>query len=242
MRITSNYNQSPSFGTCQREYSRIISALVKMDVRTTTWARRQDLSWNSLFDKLNEIFKDKPKVNFYILGCSDGTEAFCSAKMLRDKLGKDAEKFLPIKASDIDKESIRAAKSGMLKLEPKEAEFLSLNPSKKNLVIKDDVYDKELPNNPRRTYDVSRSLKKAVKFQCSSLINVLNKIEDDSNTIVMCRNVFWYVPSEEKADAMSTLSKKLKGGSLFVKGDFDDFLFPSVHGFRDIMQNVWQKK
>ena len=226
----------------------MIGPLLRINVKTLTLVARLDLSWHSLFKHLNEIFRDKSKVNFHIFGCSDGTEAFYSAKLLMDKLGKEAEKFLPVKASDIDEEVIRAAKSGRLKLTENDLyDFIEGKDvfRSKNIFIKNDVFYKKF-GIERKTFDVNSDLKNAVDFKCCALTDVLKQIEDNSNTVIMCRNVSPYLLPKELEELISTVSKKLKSRSLFVVGDCEsNEAFINIRlreGFREIMDNVWQKQ
>ena len=79
-----------------------------------TYFFRSDIPWYHLSSYLIHQYP-KGKVNIYSLACSDGSEAYSIIMDLIAKLGKnEAQRFLPIKAHDADKEIIREAESGKI--------------------------------------------------------------------------------------------------------------------------------
>ena len=73
-------------------------------IRDLTCMFREDLDWKKLGEFLETRFAKCSKVNTYVYGCSDGSEAYSLSILLQNKFGKDAEKFFPIIAKDIDEE------------------------------------------------------------------------------------------------------------------------------------------
>ena len=84
---------------------------VKMINSNTTNFFRRDIDWKTL----GKIFKKQfpqGKVNIYDFACSDGSEAYSLIITLIEQLGeKNAQRFFPIIASDVDEEIIRMANS-----------------------------------------------------------------------------------------------------------------------------------
>lgn len=240
-----------SFGTSSRAYKNNRETLVQDNlVLSNTWLFRDDVDWNRLAKYMEKTFQNKGRVHLYSVAASDGSEAFTLAMTL-DKLfkKKTLKKFLPIKASDRDEVIVNASQSGLINLRAKDIIRIvekDIEPkkyftvSKKRLSIDDDA---RVPG--MHTYKISNFLKDAVVFEKAELLDRLKSIEDNSNTVVFCRNVTPYLSPSEVLDVALVASKKLKKGSIFVIGKYDsntdiaDYL--KNLGFQCVMRNVFQK-
>ena len=75
---------------------------------------RGDLTWKTIGTKLKNEFPNG-KVNVYDFACSDGSEVYSLIIALKEQLGeKEAQRFFPIHASDVDSQIVRMAKSGKI--------------------------------------------------------------------------------------------------------------------------------
>ena len=96
------------------------------------------------------------------------------------------------------------------------------------------------------TYKVHPKIKKHINFEEKDVFDVLESLEDDSNTILFFRNALGHLSDTTARCFAEEASKKLKKGSLLVIGDYDKkwtFIEKHLHenGFTEIMNNVWQK-
>lgn len=249
-----NYNaqshKSPTFGLNGHSYTEFLGL---KRIYNSTILFRGDLNWDNFAKKIIEIFKDKKSVNIYSAACSDGSEAYTLAISLLNELGeKNSKKFFPIIASDKNKNIIKAAKQKILNLcdvEVRNRPWLDkyLQKSDKKILIQPDDMLQSLCC---ETYHVKPNLADKVRFEKLPLLKRIEQIEDDSNTILMCRNVFPYFNGrKEVKKVVEEAAKKLKPGSLFVVGDFD-FTMPrgiknylAENNFKrlDDMSYVYQK-
>ena len=83
-------------------------------------------------------------------------------------------------------------------------------------------------------YEVNSKIRNMVKFKESDILSELKNIKDEGNTVVNIRNVFPYLNEKYINDILDTLSKKLKSGSIFVFGHFDN----KVPNFRQRLHDL----
>ena len=208
------------------------------NVRTTSNIFRYDMDWNFLVDHILWNFMNVKKVNIYSLGCSDGSEAYTYALFLANKnLASLVNKFTPIIACDIDPEMIKIAQSGKINLDINDFINMKMHikcPEKyfkkldKPVKIKDDLmFDAQ-------GYEVDSKIRNMVKFKKSDILSELKNIEDEGNTVVNIRNVFPYLNEKYINEILETLSKKLKSGSIFVFGHYDN----KVPNFRQRLHDL----
>ena len=225
--------RKPVFKSCTRIYYpnklKTIDCFEKNFVRTSTNIFRGDLDWNKFMKFIQQHFAGKEKVNMYSLAASDGSEAYSFAISVLDRFPKNLhDKFLPVYASDIDNEVINSAKKGRINLYRAEmfrAEHYHdidihkyFSEPKASVILKGD-YESE--SDYLSSYKVADIVRDAVKFKQSDILEELNNIKDEGNSIVMCRNVFPYLNKEYTEKIINTAKNKLKEGSLFIIGDFD---------------------
>ena len=198
-------------------------------VRTSTNLFREDLDWVELVYYMKHHFKNKDSVNTCSLACSDGSEAFTFAISVFENLPENIQaKFLPIHASDIDEEILKAAKSGRINIDT--IEFLLaermyncdiekyFNKPSASIIIKGDEISE---TDTISSYQVEQKLRNAVKFKKSDILTELNNLKDNGNSVILCRNVFPYLSQKYTDKVIETAQKKLKKGSLFIIGDYD---------------------
>lgn len=234
--------------------------------RQNTTAVREDLNWSGLAEEIIKNFKTKSRVNIFSLACSDGTEPYALAINLFKKIDEkqyklnlsfknkqtiqqQKEKFFPIYASDIDQFMIEdCCKSGLLGLYPKDLEQLGnkdldrfLTKTDKDLTCPPQWGPTELQN-----YQVKDELKNAVEFRVSDMLKDIRGIKDEGNSVLMCRNVLPHLGFMYHG-VVTSASRTLKEGSLFVIGDYETKEIPSlkntleIYDFKEIQKNVFRK-
>lgn len=235
--VNFSHNTRPAFGTCSRGY---VNAGKK--VVTYTTAYRPDLQWLGFAELLGKSFPNARKVHTHVLACSDGSEPFSLAIALRKVLRDAADKFLPIKASDLDKEVLKPAMNGKWNMLPDEADCLRdyLTTAQTPVEIANDFY---APNTG--TYGLGAFLKKSINFKCSPISNELPAITKP-DTVVLCRNVLPHLTPEDYREVVQTLPKA-KNGNFFVIGGFDRrktniINLLDLSGFEEVITNVFRKR
>lgn len=249
----SNFNYSKqqsniTFGTNCRKY--LTPDNKKME--TFTCLFRDDIDWIPFACYLEENFKSKDKVNIINPACSDGSESYTLIMSLIESLSNSSlKKFLPIKAYDIDKEILKAANSGLLMIADSDFYYMSeeiedftsyLTPeSKKSLEIELD--QKKVPTT---LWKVGDSIRNNVTFEEGDLFKLLNELEDDSNTVFICRNVLGHMTNAEAKIFAMLASAKLKKDSLVLLGDYDKkctqiATYMRENGFKEVLKNVYKR-
>lgn len=183
--ITRNYyaNSSPMFGSTTRV---VHKSGFKMYANFTEFLR-PDFPWKPFIDLVEQKYRNVPKINILNFACSDGSEPYTLAMLLKDRFGNNANRFFPIKAYDFDEDIIDLAKEKTINFGP------------------DDLYrlSQEVPNwekdyfkiirtslfGPDRKITPRNSIKNAVEFEQKELPKDFPK-EKLTNTIVFARN-FW---------------------------------------------------
>ncbi len=241
----------PSFGSNGRIY-RIPSKqeeCIDSLMETTSWMFRGDISWNGFLKYIKSHFKNTPKVNFLDFACSDGSEAYSTIILLKENLA-NADKFLPIKAYDIDDEILRAAKSGLINtgiMDRMNIQMFTDVPEKyliesaKSLSIQKDQL---LLKRKIKTFEITDELKNSVIFKKGDMYKVLDNYKDKSNTILMCRNVLGHLSNEDIEKFVKLASKKLKQDSILIIGDHDSRNTPigyilSQNNFTEVDHNIY---
>lgn len=223
---------NPNFGTCARRYFACnVKSFDKFEpelIRTSTNLFREDLNWDLLIRHIMRNFMAKSKVQTYSLACSDGSEAYSYILTILNKIPKiEIGKYFPIIASDIDKEMIKTAKSGRINIADFEYDFFENPVVKMSKFFKNKSEPIEIANDklgikPIHSYRPVKELRKNVMFRVNDILSEIENIKDESNTVVMCRNVFPYLNEEYTDNVILSVSNKLKTGSIFVTGDYDE--------------------
>jgi len=221
-------------------------------VGTYTRLFRADLDWKKATDFMVKHFKDKENVQILQFGASDGSEAYTQIISLLEN-HSNVDKFFPIKAYDIDEEICKASKSGLLNInitdqsrfDERRIDFEKyFKKSDKELNIDGDkLKDTSIQTKPSKTFKVSKTLTDKVNFHHADMFDILREHNDNSNTVIMCRNVLLFF-SDREIDHFTTLAAyKLKKGSLFITGEHDQKtnLLLEIKGFIRVMPNVYMK-
>ena len=73
------------------------------------------MHWKNFVYLINKNFEGKKKVNIINAACSDGSEAYSLAIIMKERLDEaQCKKFFPIKASDYDKKIIDVASNKVI--------------------------------------------------------------------------------------------------------------------------------
>lgn len=199
-------------------YSFSINPDVKMVSSNSTSFFRRDIDWKNLGFVFNKEFP-KGKVNIYDFACSDGSEAYSIIITLLEQLGqKQAQRFLPIVASDIDPEIITMAKSG--KIKATEQDLFNMENIIQNGGISKYFDVRQLGVNDY-ILTAKDILKKNVIFEQENIRNGLDKIQKGENNIVLARNFWKYLSLENLAATSWHLGEKADENMLLIIGSFD---------------------
>lgn len=242
--IKNNNNCNISFNGNMRVY-KVKQNGIYRDVFQSTCMCRQDLDWGKFIRFLSLHFKKCEHVNIHNTACSDGSESFWLVSAMKLILQKGAEKFMPVMATDRDAYIIKVAKKALVNatddnLSSIKKYFPQGNPfmkqSDKKLKIAGDhiYYDV-------KTFEIDKEIQKNIIFEKRIVVDELNKIEDNSNTVFLARNVFPYLKPEERKTVCKLAGEKLKKDSVFVIGDADYIAkAPELleqNGFSEVISN-----
>ena len=250
---------SPNFGTCARRYfASNVKSFDKFEpelIRTSTNLFREDLNWDVLIRHIMCNFGTKSKIQTYSLACSDGSEAYSYILTILNKIPKtELGRYLPIVASDIDKEMIKTAKSGRINIADFEFDFFENPVVKMSKFFTDKSEPIEISNDklgikPIHSYKPVKELRKNVIFRVNDILSEIENIKDEGNTVILCRNVFPYLNEEYIDNVILSAENKLKTGSIFVTGDYDEKVNISQKLFRNGFfnpikgeNNIFQRK
>ncbi len=216
---------------------------------------RDDLDWEKFAKYETEHFKDKDKVNVMMFASSDGSEAYSNIISLFEgpaakRNENDVKKFFPIQAYDIDEEIVKAAQSGyivgsysdIVETACRSDDYREyFNITDKVLNIKDDMSFMGA-----KALQASKKLTDNVKFNLGDMFEKVKTIKDDSNTVVMCRNILGYFLDDKIEEFVQLTSKFLNKDSLFVIGDYDrEFMDIDAvlqkFNFKKVLKNVYKK-
>lgn len=111
----------------------------------------------------------------------------------------------------------------------------------KILNIKEDI---TLQN--KKTLQATNLLKNRVHFERADMYNILAELNDNSDTILLCRNILGYFEDDKVEKFVKIVSNKLKQGSMFIIGQHDtsnSFIdrYLLENKFMKIFEHVYQK-
>lgn len=195
--------------------------------KTSSSFFRPDLEWNKLTDMLIRKYKDANKVNIHCTGCSEGAEPFSLAMLLIEKLGEQgAQKFFPIKASDINAQILENPKKGVIHLSEQDIRYikdiLGENYSRYIEFSKKAHYSKE-DNTWLYRGKIKPILNGKVIFSNRSISSELKYIEKGNNVLI-CRNFWSYYPENEQSKLAKDIFDKLDENSVCIIGEDDDYI------------------
>ncbi len=205
---TIKYAQKLPFCANDRE---VLDSDNKVVHRNSTKFFRDDIIWDDFTLFLDENFKDSKKVNSYCIACSDGSEPYSLAIALKTNL-KNADKFFPINASDYDEYIVNEAKNGVYTTTYDEKNAIRrFTRDNKHKYFDCDGPDIIKPKD---------SIKKEVNFTVNDALSEIDNIPYGDN-LIMCRNFWPYLSSDDKNKLIEKLKEKMNHNSLLVIGSFD---------------------
>lgn len=209
--------QTPNFKSNKRS---VFDSQGKFLYKTTTYFFRDDLEWTGFLNCIRNKYLHTPKVNFIIEGCSNGAECYtCIMKLLVNLAPKEAEKFLPIFASDIDKDNIQHAINGE-NIGIQSYDLYRVNYHTQNKL--NEYMNFVAPTN--KEYFMSlrpkQILRNYVKFKQGDILKNVDSMPNN-NTILFCRNLWLYLDEAKREELAYKLGQKFDSTSLVVIGAFD---------------------
>ena len=121
---------------------------------------------------------------------------------------------------------------------------------KSNIAICDGNVKSRTPSSPQlesiKTLKVADILTEKVVFENADMYKILAKMEDNSNTILMCRNILGYFDENKIEEFIKMVGQKLKKDSLFLIGEHDTRIsfierYLGENGFTKVMKHVFKK-
>ena len=213
--------------------------------RNTTWFLRPSVKyWQDLVLFLTQHFIDAPKVNTYIYGCSDGSDAYSFFLVLQSILKqKMYQKFLPIIAKDYDPKAIEKCLSRKIALNESETnnikelinlhnhdtsqnknnfdeffEFFSYNDGDINIIRYDNGYEYWTND---FIYKIKKPLFRNIIFQQADITQDYINIEPN-NSIIFARNFWPYIEENKRMELANNLYGRLGNNSVLILGNFDN--------------------
>ena len=210
-------NNSPIFNSNMRK---VVESKTGRKYWTTSYLFRDDLEWWSLSELLEKKYKHSFKVNVLNHACSNGLEPMSLAMLFLTKMKRISDKFFPIIAKDINAENISMAKNN----EPIEVDQYDL--LRLNLLTKDSISEfffckKHFSTNRIDSIIPKPIFKKKIKYQQGDLLEDIKHLPSKNN-LVLCRNCWLYLTSEQQEELAKRLGEKLDNTSLVIIGHFDE--------------------
>ena len=206
--------------------------------RGDTCLFRHDLNFDYLINFLDFKYCDADKVNIIAHACSDGEEVFSLVSKMIDSLSyKNAKKYLPVQARDVEKEHINIAKKGRYFLHSTENGAIDF--------YLGDRFQDYFNFIKLNMVKVSPQLQNSVNFSQSNIMDDVKKT-DFNNTVLLARN-FWHYLDDEDIDKLAmNLSHRMNKSSTLVIGDYDkqyniDEILRRYGFFESQVRNVFEK-
>ena len=207
--------------------------------KTTTYCFRDDLIWRDLILFLSKTYKDVPKVNVVAHACSNGMEPLSFLMALFTFAPKDAEKFLPVIAKDINKENILMAKKNSLGISFGDFHRIRDNTDCKYIQF----LDIERGGNIEDFMTI-----KPKKILTDNIIYEQGDIFEDAknlpkeNTVLFCRNMWMYLHPYNRKRLAEKLGGQLERNSNVILGYLDEIdgdagMYLANNGFKKVYIN-----
>ena len=181
--------------------------------------------WQWFIRDIEDSFPKDVKVNVYDFACSDGSEPYSLASIIKEWT-KKPERFFPILASDNDKEILKVAKGA--KLWGDRDDILNI---KESMGSNSKLYfDIEENKDGNYTIKPKPIIKKDVRFKAQNFLDGLDKVKT-SNSLILCRNFWRYMTQDDIAEAVYKLHKNLDETSRIVIGSYDSYTSSSIPYF-----------
>ena len=174
-------------------------------------------NWNTVIREICEKLPKDKKINIYDFACSDGSEAYSLIISLIETLGeKEAERFLPIKAFDKDKEIIKRAKSNFIFADKNDIErikrYTNDNLEKYFYVAKEE--------NGQCLLVVRPILSSNVVFKQAKIQDEIKNL-NEPNSLIFARNMWKYLPEDERISSFKEMYDTIDSSSKLLLGAFD---------------------
>ena len=221
--VSFNYNNRISFGSVERTVYDDKSDVI---YRNNSYIFRSDLNWENVIDN---ITKDRKQRKIYCYACSDGSEPYSIAMGIIAKLGyKNAQKYFPIIARDVDETMIKSAKSGVINLSLKDFKKIREYEERANInFIKGLKKNNYSSQKNSANYDefelsgiVSDDLRHCVDFGVGDIC-VDSYDFDYNDSVIFFRNALPYLPKEKRDMLLATFARNLTDSTAIVIGQYD---------------------
>ncbi len=174
-------------------------------------------NWKDFARKLHSVLPKDEKINIYDFASSDGSEAYSLIISLMEALGeKEAERFLPIKAFDIDAGIVKRAKSNFI--------YASCEDIDKINNYTDGNLDKYFYLAKEKKGDclllVRPILSSNVVFQQARIQDEAKNL-NKPNSMIFARNMWKYLPIADRVSTFQELYNTMDKSSRIFLGDFD---------------------
>lgn len=213
-----NTNKNCNFKNWNREvYAKSLNLKSKQLLyrNDTSFFRDRDY-WPKLLNYLIEKFKNIPKVNVYNFGCSDGSEPLSFIMyFLSNKSKEIQDKFLPVKAFDIDNDAINRIKTKF----PYRVTDIEMNRINEYTNGNFNNFFKHIPNT--ENYIANDILYSKIDAKIGDIKKEYKNIEPN-NSIIFARNFWPYIEGMERRQiVLNKLSERLNNNSYLVIGEYD---------------------
>lgn len=211
-------NNKTSFTSNGRE---VKDALGNVLNRNSTRFFRCDVNWDKFTDHIIKKYTDQSRVNVYCYACADGSEPYSLAMMLISKLGKEAKKFFPIIAKDIDDKFLDQARKGIVKLDIYDVEAITAyTQSPHTRFVAVEPIEEMVDNMMVCTGRVTEEVHKAVTFEQGDIVADIDNVQSD-NSIVMFRNAWAYLNEDSRHLLAEKIAQRLNTSSMCVISPWD---------------------
>lgn len=191
-------------------------------IRHSTKMFRDDVNWPLFGTYLKSRYKDTPKVNTYIYGCSYGSEAYSMSILLQSQFQDESKKFFPIKAKDLVKSIIDKDIQSQSKHEIiTPAAYNYIKTDLKLPLYERNKYCKRLILGNKPAVVLTKEVKKPIIYEQANILKDINSIDPKNPSIVMCRNMWPYIKPNVYDSYAKKLYNRLAPKSIVVIGNYD---------------------
>lgn len=186
----------------------------------TTCFFSRDVRWKDFANYIQDRFQGCDKINTYDYGSANGSEAL-SFNMILDKWIDSPSRFYPIMARDITDETVKSL--GRKNLLFSKREYIA---TKSALGLDDDEMKNYFIEGKNKSKDnrfrLNDKFRNNITFKVANILDDIDSIDSKNPSIVMCRNMWPYINSNEYRGYAKELYKQLAVGSIVVIGGFDN--------------------
>jgi chemotaxis protein methyltransferase CheR len=173
---------------------------------------------------LPKLFAENRKVRIWSAPCSNGSEPYSIAIILKE-MGVRSSQF-QLTASDLDKTILTAAKKGVYK----ESSIKNVSDKLRR------KYFNDTGDNIAK-YAVNNEIKNMVKFEQKDLIN--SKFSSNWD-LILSRNFFIYLTREMKNKLIKKFTGVLNSGGYFFLGNTEYIFTPQKYDLEKVYQSFYQ--